>query len=145
MKNEKIKGYLKLNYYTKGNNNNWYCDFYYYNGETYEQGTTKATGYGYDKQSTAVSNAINKFKDKYTLKKGIKWECETSGRAKTKDGGEIYGIYKDKSISYGIGLNSVINCLNAFNNIKVLVNEEMAKGGIIKLEIIEKRANNEEN
>ena len=134
---EKIKGYLKLNYYTKGNNNNWYCDYYYYNGETYEQGTTKATGYGYDKQSTAVSNAINKFKDKYTLKRGIKWEHETSARATTKDGGNIYGIYKDKVISYGIGLNSVINCLNAFSNVKVLINEEVAKGGIIKLEINE--------
>lgn len=141
---EKVKSYLKLNYYTKGNNNNWYCDYYYYNGETYEQGTTRATGYGYDKQSTAVSNAINKFKDKYTLKRGVKWENETTSRATKKDGSSWYGIYKDKTISYGIGLNCVINCLNVFNNVKVLFNEEMAKGGVIKLEIIEKRANNEE-
>ena len=145
MKNEKIKGYLKMNYYTKGNNNNWYCDYYYYNGETYKQGTTRATGYGYDKQSTAVSNAINLFKDKYKVKRGIKWRYTASMRAITKDGGEIYGIYNDKSISYGIGLNSVINCLNAFSNVKVLINEEMVKGGIIKLEIIEKRVNDEEN
>ncbi len=136
MKNETKKGYLKLNYYTKGNNNNWYCDYYYYNGETYKQGTTRARGYGYDKQSTAVSNAINLFKDKYKVKKGVKWENEYSSRAKTPTG-EIYGIHKDKGLSYGIGLNSVINCLTAFSNVKVLINEEMAKGGLIKLEIKE--------
>lgn len=135
---EKLKSCLKLNYYTKGSNNNWYCDYYYYNGETYEQGTTKATGYGYDKQSTAISNALNKFKNKFTFKKGIKWESETSSHAITKNNGTIYGIYKDKTISYGIGLNSVINCLNAFSNVKVLINEEMQKGGIIKIEIVEK-------
>lgn len=140
---KKIKGYLKINYYTKGNNNNWYADYYYYNGETYEQGTTKATGYGYDKQSTAISNAINKFKDKYKVKKGIKWENETTARATKKDGSSWYGIYKDKSISYGIGLNAVVNCLDVFSNVKILVNEEMQKGGILKLEIIEEVATDE--
>lgn len=136
MKNEQKKGYLKLSYYTKGRNNNWYCDYYYYNGETFEQGTTKATGYGYDKQSTAISNAINKFKQLYKVKKGVKWENETSARAKTKNG-DIYGIYKDKSISYGIGINCVLNCLDVFKNVKILVNEEINNNGIIKLEIKE--------
>lgn len=137
---EKRKGYLKLNYYTKGRNNNWYCDYYYYNGETYEQGTTKATGYGYDKQSTAISNAINKIKDKYIMKKCYKWEHETSARAiHRKTGREIYGIYKDKSISYGIGKNCVINCLQCFKNVKVLIDEEMENNGIIKLEITEEK------
>lgn len=37
----------------------------------------------------------------------------------TKQGKRIYGIYKDKTISYGIGLSSVLNCLNAFSNVKI--------------------------
>ena len=64
MKEEKIKNTLKLEIYTKGGSQ-WYCDYYFYNGLGYEKGTTKAGGYGYDKHSTATSEAINKFKFLY--------------------------------------------------------------------------------
>ena len=74
------------------------------------------------------------------MKKCYKWEHETSARAThRKTGREIYGIYKDKVISYGIGKNCVINCLRAFKNVKVLIDEEMEHNGIIKLEITEER------
>lgn len=116
MKKEKIKNELKLEIYNKGGAT-WYCDYYFYNGLGYEKGTTKASGYGYDKHSTATSNAINKFNFLYKFKRGLQWEGIE--HVTTKENKRIYGVYKDKSISYGIGISSVINCLNAFSNVKI--------------------------
>ena len=116
MKNEKIKNVLELTIYNKGGAT-WYCDYYFYNGISYERGITQASGYGYDKRSTATSNAINKYKFLYKFKSVLKWDDQ--GHITTKDNKRIYGIYKDKSISYGIGLSSVLNCINAFSNVKV--------------------------
>lgn len=116
MKKEKIKNELKLEIYEKGGNT-WYCDYYFYNGLGFEKGTAKASGYGYNKHSTATSNAINKFKFLYKFKNGLKWNG--SMHIDTKKGDKIYGLHKDKTISYGIGISSVINCLNAFNNVKI--------------------------
>ena len=114
------KGYLVLTYYTKGKNNNWYCDYYFYNGDRYERGTTRATGWGYDKASTCVSNAINKYSKNWKRynKKAKKYTS--------------YGLYDDNTISYGIGVNAVINCLKCFKNVKILdtyygINENMLK------------------
>lgn len=116
MNNEKIKNTLKLEIYNKGGSQ-WYCDYYFYNGLGYEKGTTKAGGYGYDKHSTATSEAINKFKFLYKFRNGLQWNG--SEHCTTKDGSSIYGLYKNKNISYGIGLSSVLNCLKGFSNIKI--------------------------
>lgn len=115
--------HLQMTYYTKGNNNNWYCDYYYYDGEQYEQGTTKATGYGYDKQSTAISNAINKYK--HLFKRYGK-------RAKKHT---RYGLYENNVISYGIGLKAVIGCVECFKNVKIIENVELTHEGRLTLEI----------
>ena len=118
-----MKTILRMEYYLKGNNNNWYCDYDMYNSQTSEIGTTKATGFGYDKQSTCVSNAINKYKHLYKRfnKKAKKYNCN--------------GLYDDNSISYGIGLKAVINCLKCFKNVKILENVELSKSGLLKIEI----------
>ena len=132
MKQEKIKNTLKLEIYTKGGSQ-WYCDYYFYNGLGYEKGTTKASGYGYDKHSTATSEAINKFKFLYKFKNGLQWDGME--HVNTKQGKRIYGIYKDRHISYGIGISSVLNCLNAFNNVKVVSVNYGQKFDYIHLEI----------
>lgn len=132
MKEEKIKNTLKLEIYTKGGSQ-WYCDYYFYNGLGYEKGTTKAGGYGYDKHSTATSEAINKFKFLYKFKNGLQWDGRE--HVNTKQGKRIYGVYKDKTISYGIGISSVMNCLNAFNNVKVVSVNYGQKFDYIHLEI----------
>lgn len=132
MKEEKIKNTLKLEIYTKGGSQ-WYCDYYFYNGLGYEKGTTKAGGYGYDKHSTATSNAINKFKFLYKFRNGLQWDGME--HVNTKQGQRIYGVYKDKTISYGIGISSVLNCLNAFNNVKAVSVNYGQKFDYIHLEI----------
>lgn len=132
MDNKKITNNLKLEIYNKGGQT-WYCDYYFYNGLGYEKGTTKAGGYGYDKRSTATSNAINKFKFLYKFKNGLLWDDEE--HVNTKQGKRIYGIYKDKAISYGIGISSVLRCLNAFNNVKVISVNYGQKFDYIHLEI----------
>ena len=114
---EKIKNTLELTLYTKGNGTTWYCDYYFYNGYTYEKGTTKASGYGYDKHSTALSNAINHFNYLFTFKKGIKWDGSEHATIKNH---YFYGCDNKKSIGYGIGSNSVLNCLGLFSNVKLI-------------------------
>lgn len=116
MKNETITNFLKLELYSKGGSA-CYCDYYFYNGISNKQGTKRATGYGYDKHSTAASEAINEFKFLYRFKNGIKWDGLE--HSETKQGHRIYGLYKDRHISYGIGLSSVLNCLKAFSNVKI--------------------------
>ena len=119
----KKNAYLELTYYAKGNNNNWYCDYYYYDYDNYNQGTTKATGYGYDKQSTCLSNAINKYS--YLFKRfGRKAKKYTS-----------YGLDNDNKISYGIGVNAVINCLKCFKNVKIVEEYEGRYENYLKLKI----------
>lgn len=108
---------LKMEVYNKGGSS-WYCDYYFYNGLNYEKGTTKAGGYGYDKHSTVISDAINKFAFLYRFKNGLKWDGVS--HVTTKQNKRLYGIYKDKNISYGIGVSSVMGCLNAFNNVKTV-------------------------
>lgn len=132
IKEEKITSYLNLELYSKGGAT-YYCNYYFYNGISSEQGTTKASGYGYDKQSTAASNALNKFYFLYKIKAGTKW----SGleHAETKKGHRIYGLYKDRIISYGIGLSSVLNCLEAFSNVKIMFVNYGQAADLIKIKI----------
>lgn len=132
MKKEKIKNELKLEIYNKGGAT-WYCDYYFYNGIGYEKGTTKASGYGYDKHSTATSNAINKFRFLYKFKRGLQWEGIE--HVTTKENKRIYGVYKNKTISYGIGISSVVNCLTAFSNVKIKSINYGQKFDYIHLEI----------
>lgn len=133
---EKLKNYLELTVYTKGGAS-VYCDFYFYNGKTYEKGTTKASGYGYDKHSTALSNAINKYMYLYKLKNGVKWESKTSGHSTLKNR-TYYGLYNMDGylfIDYGIGESSVLNCLGLFSNVKVLERYYGKNEDFYKLEI----------
>lgn len=132
LKNEKITNTLKMELYTKGGSQ-WYCDYYFYNGISSERGTTKAGGYGYDKHSTVASNAINKFKFLYKMKNSIKWDGIE--HLTLKDGSRIYGLYKEKDISYGIGISSVLNCLKAFSNVKIKYINYGQKSDFIHLEI----------
>ena len=74
---KKFENDLKLTIYNKGSAV-WYCDYYFFNGAIFERGTTRAGGYGYDKQSTAASEAINKFNVLYNLRKSLKFESKTS-------------------------------------------------------------------
>lgn len=131
---KKITNTLKLEIYSKGGAT-WFCDYYFYNGISSEQGTTKASGYGYDKHSTATSNAINKFKFLYKIKNGTKWDGIE--HATLKNGHRIYGLYKEtKDISYGIGISSVLNCLTAFSNVKIKYINYGKNSDFIHLEII---------
>lgn len=133
MENKKIKCNLKMEVYNKGGAT-WYCDYYFYNGINFEKGTTKASGYGYDKHSTATSEAINKFNFLYKFKNSLKWNGTM--HVNTKQGKRIYGIYKDKHISYGIGISSVLNCLNAFSNVKIKYINYGLQSDFIQLEIV---------
>ena len=130
---KKIVNDLKMEIYTKGGST-CYCDYYFYNGIGSERGTTKASGYGYDKHSTATSNAINKFKFLYKIKNGTKWEGLE--HATLKNGDRIYGLYKEKIISYGIGISSVLNCLKAFSNVKIKYINYGQNSDLIHLQII---------
>lgn len=130
---EKIKNILEITCYNKGGAT-WYADYYFYNGKAWENGTTRASGYGYDKHSTAISNAINKYKNLYKIKRGTKWESETSAHAINKNH-TFYGVYKDKTISYGIGFASVVNCLGVFSNVKILQQYNGRYETFLKLEI----------
>lgn len=134
LRSGKIESDLILTIYNKGGLT-WYCDYYFYNGLGYEQGTTKASGYGYDKQSTAASEAINKFKFLYNIKQGTKWNYKTDMHPVLKNGSSVYGVYKDKTISYGIGITSVLNCLQIFSNVKKLESHFGNKEITIKIQI----------
>ena len=116
---------LTMTFYTKGRNNHWYCDYIFTNYHDYKRGTTRATGWGYDKQSTCVSNAINLFKDKYK-RYGKRSKKYTS-----------YGLYEDNSISYGIGLGAVLGCVKCFKNVKIKNTYYGINESMIQLEIKE--------
>lgn len=122
-KNNNIDGSLYMTLYTKGSCNNWYCDAYYFDGEDFANFTTKATGYGYDKQSTACSNAINVFKNCFKR------------YGKTAKKYKRYGLYDDNVISYGIGLKAVINCVECFKNVKIIEFYEGKKEISLKIKI----------
>jgi len=67
------------------------------------------------------------------LKSGLKWDGIE--HITTAKGDRIYGLYKDKSISYGIGLSSVLNCLTGFSNVKIKSINYGSRCDFIHLEI----------
>ena len=133
MKKEEIKkNYLEMTLYSKGAS--WYCDYYFFNGDKYEKGTTRATGYGYDKHSTALSQALNHFNYLFTFKRGIKWDGEFSSHSRLHNQ-TFYGCLPSKYIDYGIGASSVLNCLKMFNNVKLLEQHYGKFENFFKIEI----------
>ena len=129
---EKLKNTLELTVYNKGGST-WYCDYYFCNGLTYEIGTTKAGGYGYDKHSTALSQAINHFNYLFTFKRGITWDGSEHSKIKNRS---FYGCGKSKHIGYGIGASSVLNCLGLFNNVKLIEQHYGKYEDYFKIEIL---------
>lgn len=105
---QKYNNWLNFTYYCKGKNNTWYCEYKGYINNEYISGITKATGYGYDKESSCLSNAINKFKN-----------CWIRYNKKAKKYSS-YGLYEDNTISYGIGYEAVRECLKCFKNVKIV-------------------------
>jgi hypothetical protein len=73
-------------------------------------------GGGYDRWSTALSNSINIFKNVLKLKNSIKWENEYNGYLKNS---RLYGLYQDKTISYGIGVPSVLYATKGYKNLEL--------------------------
>lgn len=104
---KKYNNWLSLTYYCKGKNYTWYCEYIGVINDEYIKGKTKATGYGYDKESTCLSNAINKFKE-YWIRYNKNAKKYSS-----------YGLYNDNTISYGIGYSAVRACLKCFKNVKI--------------------------
>lgn len=77
-------------------------------------------GYGYDRSSTALSEGLNLFKNIYKIKTTLKRKGEHYKEYYTKDGRRVYGLYKDASISYGIGTDSVLNAVKyGLSNVKL--------------------------
>lgn len=77
----------------------------------------KVAGWGYDKHSTALSNGLNLFKTIYKKKTTLKLKDK---EYYTKDNKRVYGLYKDNSISYGIGASSVLLAVkHGFSNLKL--------------------------
>lgn len=81
-------------------------------------------GGGYDRWSTALSEGLNNFKSIYkiktTLKKKVVNELTGFKEFYTKKGRRVYGLYENGSISYGIGVSSVLDCVkNGFSNLKL--------------------------
>ena len=77
-------------------------------------------GYGYDRWSTALSEGLNLFKNIYKIKTTLKRKGEHYKEYYTKDGRRVYGLYKDASISYGIGTDAVLNAVKmGLSNIKL--------------------------
>lgn len=105
---QNYNNWLSFTYYCKGKNNTWYCEYKGYINNEYISGITKAGGFGYDKESTCLSNAINKFKQ-YWIRYNKKAKKYSS-----------YGLYNDNTISYGIGYESVRACLKCFKNVKIV-------------------------
>lgn len=103
---KQYNNWLSFTYYTK-TGNTWYCEYVGSVNNEYVRGKTKAGGYGYDKQSTCLSNAINKF-SKYWLRYNKKAKKYSS-----------CGLYADNTISYGIGYSAVRKCLKCFKNVKI--------------------------
>ena len=107
-KDSGLYGCISLTYYTKGQSNAWYCDLCYYDSEQYFKITKKASGYGYDKQSTCVSNCLNIFRNVFK---------RYNKRAKKYT---TYGLYDNNAISYGIVISAVMKCMKCFRNVKLV-------------------------
>ena len=103
---KKYNNWLSFTCYTK-TGNIWYCEYVGSVNDEYIKGKTKAGGYGYDKEASCLSNAINKFKNYW---------IRYNKRAKKYSS---YGLYSDNTIGCGIGYSAVRNCLECFKNVKI--------------------------
>lgn len=99
-----------------------------HNDETYNENNyisfykegSRIGGYGYDRWSTALSEGLNLLKNIYKIKTTLKRKGENYKEYYTKDGHRVYGLYKDASISYGIGTDSVLNAVKmGLSNVKL--------------------------
>ena len=85
----------------------------------YKEGM-RVGGWGYDRWSTALSNGLNLLKNIYKIKSTLKRQGEYYKEYYTKDGRRVYGLNKDGSISYGIGVDTVLNAVKyGFSNVKL--------------------------
>lgn len=85
----------------------------------YKEGL-RVGGWGYDRWSTALSNALNLLKNIYKIKSTLKRQGKYVKEYYTKDGRRVYGLYEDGSISYGIGTDAVLNAVKyGFSNVKL--------------------------
>ena len=95
-----------------------------YNEENYiyyYKEKSRVGGGGYDRWSTALSNALNLCKTIYKRKTTLKVKGDTYKEFYTKDGRRVYGLYKDNSISYGIGVDAVLYAVyKGFSNVKCI-------------------------
>lgn len=91
---------------------------YYYN-----EGA-RIGGGGYDRWSTALSEGLNLFKNIYKIKTTLKKKTVNSltgfKEFYTKKDRRVYGLYENGSISYGIGVSSVLDAVKeGFSNVKL--------------------------
>lgn len=85
----------------------------------YKEGL-RVGGGGYDRWSTALSNGLNLLKNIYKIKSTLKRQGEHYKEYYTKDGRRVYGLYKDGSISYGIGTDAVLYAVKmGLSNVKL--------------------------
>lgn len=106
--------------------------FIYY----YKEGA-RVGGGGYDRWSTALSNGLNLFKNIWKIKTTLKRRKTYNVKEYyTKDGRRVYGLYKDGSISYGIGTDGVLYAVkNGFSNLKLKSAHYGKKEDCFKFEI----------
>ena len=93
-------------------------------GIYYYKEKARIGGGGYDRWSTALSEALNTCKSIYKIKTTLKKKTvnELTGFKEfyTKKGRRVYGLYENGSISYGIGVSSVLDCVKeGFSNLKL--------------------------
>lgn len=113
-----VKYDVRINIEKKSDSNVYDENNYIY----YYKEDARIGGGGYDRWSTALSNGLNLCKNIYKIKTTLKKKA-TYGNYKeyyTKNGSRVYGLYKDGSISYGIGCDAVLYAVkNGFSNLKL--------------------------
>ncbi len=122
-------GSIRMVIYTKPSASSVFYDInasiYLKNDESiyYSKEGNKIGGYGYDRWSTALSEGLNLFKKLYKIKTTLKKKTvnKMTGFKEfyTRKDRRVYGLYEDGSISYGIGVSSVLEAVKeGFTNIK---------------------------
>lgn len=89
----------------------------------YKEGA-RIGGGGYDRWSTALSEGLNMFKNIYKIKTTLKYKKVNQltgfGEYYTRKDRRVYGLYKDGSISYGIGVDAVLYAVGeGLSNLKL--------------------------
>ena len=89
----------------------------------YKEGS-RIGGGGYDRWSTALSEGLNLFKNIWKIKTTLKYkkvnEFTGFGEYYTRKDRRVYGLYKDGSISYGIGVDAVLYAVcEGLSNLKL--------------------------